>query len=270
MRRFGVLVAVAAVVVGCGGGSSSSSDNSAGAAPKELTIDQQNFTEVTVAWDDVTGAEGYHLYYSSDPDFDSDHFATYPHGTWVQDVTSPHSLEMPEAGPNYYFVVTAVDGDGHESFPFLPRVQQTQFAIYDGSGEAVDRYGYIWKRCAEGQTWVASSASCQGSPTVFSAEELEEQFSAFEHPEWHLPYSFQARFSCPSYRNGNDDGSSHCFERVFPDSAVPGDFEERYTFINEVTNEHCGRWLNEDARYWMPCEKPGLVMLISGDEEGEG
>lgn len=64
----------------------------------------------TASWNAVANAEGYHLYYAEDPGLSPENYAAQG-GTWLQNVSSPRTIDDLTHGATYYFVVTAFAGE---------------------------------------------------------------------------------------------------------------------------------------------------------------
>jgi fibronectin type 3 domain-containing protein len=88
------------VMTGCG--------NSAPSAPTGVTANPGN-GEVTIAWPSVGGASSYNIYYAT---FTG---VTPANGNLISGETSPYTQAGLTNGTTYFFVVTAVDGNGDES-----------------------------------------------------------------------------------------------------------------------------------------------------------
>lgn len=71
---------------------------------------------LTLSWDSVANASGYHIYYSTDPSFTHVSYAAFANGTWLQNVSSPRQINGLTNGQTYYLVITAVV-DGVERSP---------------------------------------------------------------------------------------------------------------------------------------------------------
>ncbi len=107
-RWFGALLALS-----CGGGPS---DQVFSWVPKNVTVDA-GVAAATLAWDEVPGATGYHVYSAADAAVRPDNFATLPQGR-VWTLTEPSMAVVGlHPGYAYYFVVTALSrrGDGPPS-----------------------------------------------------------------------------------------------------------------------------------------------------------
>jgi fibronectin type 3 domain-containing protein len=61
---------------------------------------------VTLAWDDVSGATSYNIYWSDQPG------VTKKTGTKISNVKNPHKIAGLKKGQTYYFTVTAVNASG--------------------------------------------------------------------------------------------------------------------------------------------------------------
>src|SRR5699024_5613027 len=127
-------------------------------------------------------ADGYHLYYSSDEDFEIGNYAAYEHGTWVQGVTPPVEVTVPEGEPYFYFRVTSFASD--ESTPGAVTVE-TRFAP-TGEGTVMDLDRSVeWRRCREGQSW--DGATCAGEPSQFTSDEVLDTYDRPPRLGWRLP-----------------------------------------------------------------------------------
>ena len=75
---------------------------------------------VTLAWDDVSGATSYNIYWSDQPG------VTKKTGTKISNVKNPHKIAGLKKGQTYYFTVTAVNasGESKESEEFSFTVEQ--------------------------------------------------------------------------------------------------------------------------------------------------
>jgi fibronectin type 3 domain-containing protein len=62
--------------------------------------------EVTLAWDDVSNATSYNIYWSDKAG------VTRKNGTKISNVKSPHKIAGLKKGAKYYFIVTAVNASG--------------------------------------------------------------------------------------------------------------------------------------------------------------
>jgi len=65
--------------------------------------------DVTLAWDNVTGATSYNIYWSDKPG------VTRHNGTKIENAQNPHKFKGLIKGKKYYFVVTAVNQSGESS-----------------------------------------------------------------------------------------------------------------------------------------------------------
>ncbi len=88
---------------------SSSSQVSSLATPQGVLVSYGN-QSLTLTWNPVANASGYHLYYSTDPNFTIANYAAYANGTWLQNVTSPRVISGLVNGQTYYLAVTAFNG----------------------------------------------------------------------------------------------------------------------------------------------------------------
>ena len=93
--------------------SASVSSTAALAAPQNVAVVPANGS-VTLTWNPVVGATGYHIYYASEANILINNIASFDDGTWLQNVSSPRVIDALRNGETYYFVVTAVSG-GAES-----------------------------------------------------------------------------------------------------------------------------------------------------------
>ncbi len=93
--------------------STSASSTVALAAPQNVSVIPANGS-VTLTWNPVSGATGYHIYYASEANILINNIASFDDGTWLQNVSSPRVIDALRNGETYYFVVTAVNA-GAES-----------------------------------------------------------------------------------------------------------------------------------------------------------
>ena len=93
--------------------SSSASSTIALAAPQNISAVPANGA-VTLTWNPVVGATGYHIYYASEPNILINNIASFDDGTRLQNVASPRVINSLRNDETYYFVVTAVSA-GSES-----------------------------------------------------------------------------------------------------------------------------------------------------------
>lgn len=87
----------------------SSSSQVALATPQNLSVALGNGS-VTLSWNAVAGAIGYHVYHATEANIQSKSINTFDNGTWVQNVASPYIVSGLENNKTYYFVVTATNG----------------------------------------------------------------------------------------------------------------------------------------------------------------
>ncbi len=121
-------VAFLFVLAGCGGSSGSSglapppAGGNGNQVPEPALAPPTNLQgapdahRIIVAWEPSSGAEGYHLYYATEPGIQPDNWAAYESGTWLEDVTSPMELTELTNGASYFIIVTAFAGS-EESEP---------------------------------------------------------------------------------------------------------------------------------------------------------
>lgn len=102
---------LAALMTGCGGGGGGGGAPPLPALPSAPAVvsAEAGIGEVTVKWDNVTGATFYNIYHSTSPSVKK---AT---GTKVTGASSPHSVTGLGIGTTYYFVVTTVDANGEST-----------------------------------------------------------------------------------------------------------------------------------------------------------
>lgn len=89
--------------------STSASSTVAHAAPQNVSVIPANGS-VTLTWNPVSGATGYHIYYASEANILINSIASFDDGTRLQNVTSPRVITALRNDETYYFVVTAVSG----------------------------------------------------------------------------------------------------------------------------------------------------------------
>lgn len=89
--------------------------SSALAAPAGLAARVAD-SEVTLYWDEVTGATGYNVYLASERGVNPESYANLDQGRRIADATSPAVIAELENGTTYFFVVTAFN-DELESQP---------------------------------------------------------------------------------------------------------------------------------------------------------
>jgi hypothetical protein len=65
--------------------------------------------EITLSWQPVAGATAYNVYFSTTPG------ATKLNRVKIANAANPITIRDLQRGSTYYFVVTAVDGEGRES-----------------------------------------------------------------------------------------------------------------------------------------------------------
>lgn len=117
-------------------------DLSAPDMPAGLTAISPNHQQIRVAWNEVLGASGYILKYSTSP------FTDFPNqGVEVSGVGTSTSIEIPElnSGTTYYVAVVAVDEVGNRSGvasegPVIPAYDGTGSIASPGAG-AGERFG---------------------------------------------------------------------------------------------------------------------------------
>ncbi|MFO7285293.1 MAG: DUF1566 domain-containing protein [Gammaproteobacteria bacterium] len=114
-------------------------------APEGLAL-TAGHGSVTATWDPVAGAEGYHLYYAEEPDVTPENYAAYAGGVWLQDVTSPHTVEGLTHGATYYFIVTAY-ANGEETPPSTTRAITLPGKIENAKTGALNDSGVVF--CAD-------------------------------------------------------------------------------------------------------------------------
>jgi hypothetical protein len=110
------------------------------AAPTEVTASPAN-NQVTIAWATSSGATSYNIYWSTTPG------VTVANGTKMTGVTSPHIHSGLINDTTYYYVVTAVSGNG-ESTPspqvsampsVVPFIRATVLSLPEG----VNPFGWL-------------------------------------------------------------------------------------------------------------------------------
>ena len=80
-------------------------------APTGITASSGN-GELTVTWNEVSGASSYNLYYASVSGVTKTNYAGLPNGATSSGVTTPHIITGLIDGTTYYLVVTAVNAYG--------------------------------------------------------------------------------------------------------------------------------------------------------------
>jgi len=114
-------------LISCGGSSGGGSDSPASSTPTSVSSSSSVSTvvlaapqnvavipangSVTLSWNSVSGATGYSIYYASESGILINSIASFDDGTRLQNVTSPYVINSLRNNENYYFVVTAVNGD---------------------------------------------------------------------------------------------------------------------------------------------------------------
>lgn len=77
--------------------------------PQNLSA-QSGDGSISLTWDPVTGAQGYHLYYATEPVLDPSNIGAFDGWGIVEEITSPYLLDGLTNGTVYYAVVIAVAG----------------------------------------------------------------------------------------------------------------------------------------------------------------
>ena len=97
--------------------------------------------QVTINWDNATGATSYNLYYSQTPGVTKDN------GTPLPGVTSPCVVSPLTNGTTYYFVVTAVNANGESvvssEVSAVPTGAPTAVTAAPGSGQATINWSAV-------------------------------------------------------------------------------------------------------------------------------
>lgn len=183
------LIALALLATGCGGGGSGGSATQPEQTPSTPTgvsiTSQEN--EATISWNAVAGVDGYHVYYSTDPAFDPDIYASYPNSAWLRNVSSPLTISGLGSGPVYYFVVTAYKGS-KESNESSTVSAVTRYRYTGSNGEIVtDQLSRLdWKRCVIGMTWNNAFNRCDGISSILNSNE-SLAYAAPDSNGWRLP-----------------------------------------------------------------------------------
>ena len=120
----------------------------------------------TISWDDVVGAVSYNIYWALTTG------VTQETGTKITGVTSPHEHTGLTPGQEYFYVVTAVNGDG-ESVDSLevsatPLVEPHGFLSGDLQTSLVSSGGLTVKKPLEGE--VATNLPIEGELTINGVE----------------------------------------------------------------------------------------------------
>lgn len=100
---------ISSISSSAGSSASSSNQNAILAAPQNLSAVPGN-TSVTLSWNTVTNASGYHIFYATEAGIDPDSIGASDGGTWVQNVTPPYVINTLANGTNYFFIVIAING----------------------------------------------------------------------------------------------------------------------------------------------------------------
>lgn len=88
----------------------SSSSTPAFGAPANVSATPGS-ASITLDWDTVANATGYHIYYASEANIIPANINSFEGGTQIQNVSPPHVISGLQNGTTYYAVVTAVNGD---------------------------------------------------------------------------------------------------------------------------------------------------------------
>lgn len=90
--------------------SASSSSTAEFGAPANVSATPGS-ASISLDWDTVTNATGYHIYYASEANIIPANINSFEGGTQIQNVTPPHVISGLQNGTTYYAVVTAVNGN---------------------------------------------------------------------------------------------------------------------------------------------------------------
>ena len=183
-------LALCALLAACGGGDSDGASDSLPSGSLSAPGSPQTTKtgdKATVAWDTVSGAKSYHIYFSSSPDLELDQYASYENAGWVQNVTPPHTITLPDPAQNYFFLITAVRGDDESRPAATSVVGIFRVAPTDPSVVQDLDQGLEWKRCAEGRTW--NNGTCEGDATLYQDNDIKGQFSNASPEGWRVPQS---------------------------------------------------------------------------------
>jgi fibronectin type 3 domain-containing protein len=104
---FGLLVVIAAGIIACGGVSSSGGggDEPPNYVPQNVTA-EAGYETITIRWDNVSGAQYYNIYWGLD------NTVSKTTGTQIYNELSPYEHENLDKTTEYFYVVTAITGDG--------------------------------------------------------------------------------------------------------------------------------------------------------------
>lgn len=138
--------------MGCENGNSmkSSSSPSDISAPLNLHV-LAGYPAVTLIWNDVTEADHYNLYLSTQSGVSPVNWSQLTEGKMIRDVKSPYLHERSYKDVTYYYIVTAIK-NGNESAPSV-EVSDPNVYIFDDFERPDQQLGGI---ALTGQPWRAS------------------------------------------------------------------------------------------------------------------
>ena len=158
-----VLILLISLLPACGGGGGGGSSPPP-VAPTGVAASSGD-GELTVMWNEVSGASSYNLYLASASGITKTNYASLPDGATSSGVTTPHIESGLVNGTTYYLVVTAVNafGESIESFevsttlPLIP-IAPTGVAVSSGDGELT----VIWNDVSGATSYNLYLASASG------------------------------------------------------------------------------------------------------------
>lgn len=185
---------------------------------------------MTLAWEPAPDASRYHIYYAHEPIDDPDNYAAYDGGTWIADVTSPHTASISDPAPVYHFIVTAVTPRGETE----PSNTAAAILRYRVTGPTVIDLttGLEWMRCSNGQTWNPETDECDGELARLDWAQIHEsmpagwglptveQFASIRYCDTSQYFPEPEQFSPPSaFTECDEDGEYGYFPDAFPPSS---------------------------------------------------